>query len=78
VEASRKHGCFDGRWDAFSKRSVPEPGRARLSLVPVEPVSDTADPQSEEAGTARLMAAMAAARSSEGRASREPWLWAIR
>jgi hypothetical protein len=65
MEASRKHGSFDMRWPCAGAayrqaREWPRPP-ARLSLVPQESVS-AADPQErEEAGTRRLMAAMAAA-----------------
>jgi hypothetical protein len=85
VEASRKRGSFAGRWPCTRgdniagraeelDRDVPQPGRTRLTLVPVEPAFDTADPHPQEAGTARLMAAMAAARSSDDRTRRDPWL----
>ena len=83
MEASRKHGSFDGRWPCIRRDSTaeraeeldfPEPGRAQLSLVPVEPTSDIASGHPEEAGTARLMAAMAAARSADDRTRRDPWL----
>jgi hypothetical protein len=85
VEASRKHGSFEGRWpcirrDTTAERAeeldsdLPQLGRAQLSLVPVDPASDTADPHREDAGTARLMAAMAAARSANDRTRRDPWL----
>jgi hypothetical protein len=85
VEASRKRGSFDGRWPCTRgdniagraeelDRDVPQPGRAQLTLVPVEPGLDTAHPHPQEAGTARLMAAMAAARSSDDRTRRDPWL----
>jgi hypothetical protein len=112
VEASRKHGPFDTRWQSAPKdsvRPVPTasplrlrateaaegldwesfsdryfPGRrrhdvealtayatykqgrewrttpARLRLVPAEPVSVAVELESEEAGTRRLLAAMAA------------------
>jgi len=85
VEASRKRGSFDGRWPCTRgdniaeraeklERDVLQPGRAQLTLVPVEPAFDTAHPHPQEAGTARLMAAMAAARSSDDRTRRDPWL----
>jgi hypothetical protein len=83
VEASQKHGSFDGRWSCIHRGSTaeraeeldfPEARRAQLSLVPVEPASDTTHPHPQEAGTARLMAAMAAARSADDRTRRDPWL----
>jgi len=83
VEASRKHGCFEGRWPCIRRDNTaeraeeldfPQAGRAQLSLVPVEPASDTTHPHPQEAGTARLMAAMAAARSAGDRTRRDPWL----
>jgi hypothetical protein len=83
VEAPRKHGSFGGRWPCIGRDSAteraeelnfPEPGRAQLSLVPIEPASDPATPHLEDAGTARLMAAMAAARSANDRTRRNPWL----
>ena len=85
MEASQKHACLEGRWpcvrrDAeldravFSSDSAAEPGRPRLRLVPVEPAPDAAELQSEDAGTARLMAAMALARSAEGTSRRDTWL----
>lgn len=76
MAASRKH-WFDTRWPcarADSSPAVPksEPQYEGLHLVPVEP--DTADLEPEEAGTQRLLAAMAAVRASAMQTRRDPWL----
>ena len=69
MEVSRNSGLFDSRWPCVLKDVRPvtpdsvEAPRARLTLVPTEyPMLPN-----EEAGTRRLMAAMAAvARGSGG------------
>jgi hypothetical protein len=77
VEAPRKHRhAFDMRWPCArteSPRAVPlsEPGYGGLHLVTVESIPD---PEPQEAGTQRLLAAMAAARASDKHARRNPWL----
>ena len=77
--APRKHK-FDTRWlctrmedssavaDVFDD-AEPKP---RLTLVPVEPLN--AENELEQAGTQRLLAAMAAAHASEAQTRRSPWL----
>jgi hypothetical protein len=82
VDAPRQH-CFDTRWACVrADRSAAAPAleefdwdaqvAPRLRLVPtnVEPESE----ETEEAGTQRLLAAMAAAHTAEAQTRRSPWL----
>jgi len=63
MEASRRHGSFDMRWPCAgaADRQARELRRppARLTLVPSESGSAADLQEREEAGTRRLMAAMA-------------------
>jgi hypothetical protein len=87
VETSRKHGPFDMRWpcarnnvlgavpDAYAAYKETREWRtppAQLRLVPPEHTADADEQEREEAGTRRLMAAMAAAhpREAQGRLPR--------
>ena len=70
MEASRKHGSFDTRWPCVRKESAPSlpfdrespTTPPRLSVVPTEPGPSPAEQEREDAGTQRLLAAMAARR----------------
>jgi len=71
VEVSRRHGSFDTRWPCVRKdrseaaRTGAGAGPPGLSLVPTEPAPATpaVDPESEEAGARRLLAAVDAQRA---------------
>jgi hypothetical protein len=77
VETSRRHGPFDMRWPCGRNNGLGE-GRewrtppVRLRLVPSEHTAGADAQEREEAGTRRLMAAMAAAhpREAQGRLPR--------
>jgi hypothetical protein len=66
VEASRKHGSFETRWPCARRDSLgalsTAPLPPRLSLVTTEPASTAVDPEAEDAGTQRLLVALAAMR----------------
>jgi hypothetical protein len=65
MEASRRHGSFDMRWPsagaAYTQAGESRRPPPRLRLVPQESGSVADLREREEAGTRRLMAAMAAA-----------------